>query len=221
MAQQSAVSDAEAAEDISADNGRILSLSDGVFAFAMTLMVLQFDTPSPERVAAGKLARSVIDHWPSLISYTLTFSVVANYWVVHHRTFHFIKAHDAGLIWINIAFLLCVSFLPFPTDVMGEYDRSGFAAGFYSACMVLTSAILTLMWWYVSRQRRLMHDNVNERMVRYYLLRGFTTSGVFLLSIPLAAVNVDMTRCFWLVLIPAHHLLAGRYRDVGGRIVGF
>src|SRR5688500_1660825 len=94
------------------DNGRMLSLSDSVFAFAMTLMVLSFDTPDPQRVSNAALRAFILHQWPSLIAYVITFSVVANYWAVHHRTFRYIRSHDMVLVWINIAFLFCISLLP-------------------------------------------------------------------------------------------------------------
>lgn len=123
--QSAASADADRSQP---DNGRILSLSDSVFAFAMTLMVLQFNTPDPDRVRSGALRGFIVEQWPSLISYGVTFLIVANFWVIHHRTFRYIRAHDTALVWINILFLLCISFLPFPTEVMGEYDRAPFAA---------------------------------------------------------------------------------------------
>ena len=95
-----------ATEDGDFDSARISGLSDSVFAFAMTLMVLQFDTPSPETVAAGRLARDVIRQWQSLLAYVITFLVVASFWVAHHRTFRYIRSSDAAVVWLNILFLL-------------------------------------------------------------------------------------------------------------------
>lgn len=216
MTDQAPVSGPAALGDVNADNSRILSLSDSVFAFAMTLMVLQFDTPTPDKVAVSSLARVVLEQWPSLVSYVITFLVIANYWAIHHRTFRYIKANDAGLVWINILFLLCISFLPFPTDVMGEYDHVSFAVVFYSASMAITSLVLTLLWAYVGRQRRLVHDTVDDRLILFSIWRGLGTAGIFLLSIPIAYVNVPWARTSWLLLIGFHYVMAWLYRGDAG-----
>jgi uncharacterized membrane protein len=202
------------------DNGRIISLSDGVFAFAMTLMVLQFDTPDPERVSPGALRSYILDQWPSLISYIITFSVIANYWVIHHRVFRYIRTHDTALMWINILFLLCISFLPFPTDVMGEYHETVFAVQFYGLAMAVTSAVMTGLWLYLSRQRQLLHDSCDERTVRYQLYRGVATCVVFLLSVATTLVDVRIAWVCWTLLFPAHRFLAVSYRARQAGAVG-
>ena len=194
------------------DNGRIISLSDGVFAFAMTLMVLQFDTPEPEQVSPGALRAYILDQWPSLISYIITFSVIANYWVIHHRTFRYIRTHDTALMWINTLLLLCISFLPFPTDVMGDYHETVFAVQFYGLAMAITSAVMTGLWLYLARQRRLLHDSCDERTVRYQLHRGVATCAVFLLSVATTLVDVRLAWLCWMLLFPAHRILAPSYR---------
>lgn len=207
-------------DDDEVDNGRIISLSDGVFAFAMTLMVLQFDTPDPERVSPSALRSDILNQWPSLLSYIITFCVIANYWVIHHRTFRYIRTHDTALMWINILFLLCISFLPFPTDVMGDYHETVFAVQFYGLAMAATSAVMTGLWLYLARQRQLLHDSCDERTVRYHLYRGIATSAVFLLSVAVTLVDVRTAWVCWTLLFPVHQLLAASYRAHQREAVG-
>jgi uncharacterized membrane protein len=196
------------ADDGDLDNGRIISLSDGIFAFAMTLMVLQFNEPDPEKVSGAALRRYVLEQWPSLFSYVLTFFVVANYWVIHHRTFRYIRTHDMVLVWINIAFLLCVSFLPFPTNVMGDYYRAPFATQFYAAAMAVTSAVMGVLWFYLGRQRHLLQEGCDERTIRHGTVRALATCAIFLGSIPVAHFDVDAARLCWALLFPAHFFIA-------------
>lgn len=210
-AQSSSTGSNDEPPDDALDNGRILSLSDGVFAFALTLMVLQFDTPEPAKVAASALSTEVLEQWPSFVAYAITFFVIANYWAVHHRTFRYIRSHDATVIWINILFLLCISFLPFPTDVMGEYDQAAFATIFYALWMTVTSLVLTGLWAYVGHQRRLLHDTCDADTIRYNVCRGLFTAGVFLFSMPFTAIDADLARVTWLLLFPGHYLLARQF----------
>lgn len=198
--------------DTDSDNDRIISLSDGVFAFAMTLMVLQFDTPTPDRVAESSLRREVLAQWPALLSYALTFFVIANYWIVHHRMFNLIRAHDMGLVWLNILLLFSISFLPFPTDVMGEYASNSFAVVLYALAMSATSLLSTVIWWYVSRRPRLLIGSVTPTLARYHLLRGIGVTGIFLTSAGIAQFDTTVARFFWLTLFVYQRALAQVYR---------
>jgi uncharacterized membrane protein len=201
------------AADDDPSNDRIISLSDGIFAFAMTLMVLQFDLPAPGRVAAGALRHDVLSQWPALISYAISYFVIANYWIVHHRMFRLIRTHDTGLIWINVAFLFSISFLPFPTDVVGEYRNEPFAVAFYALAMAATSLLSTVLWWYVSRRPRLLTSSVTRELARYHLLRGICVTAIFLASAALARIDTTLAQCSWFALFPVLFALSRVYRD--------
>jgi uncharacterized membrane protein len=164
----------------------------------MTLMVLQFDTPNPDSVSAGALHEAVLKQWPSFLSYALTFAVVANYWIVHHRTFNFIRSHDMGLMWLNIGLLFSISFLPFPTDVAGEYPDSPFAVTFYACAMAATSLLSTLIWLYVTHRPRLLVSSVTPTVARYHVFRGLGVMSIFLGSIAVAQWSTDVARMCWL-----------------------
>ena len=192
-----------------ANNSRILSLSDGVFAFAMTVMVLTLDVPNVEKVTPAQLPRSVLDQWPQFLSYSITFLVIAQFWNAHHRVFDYIRGHDDILRWLNILFLFCISFLPFPTDLVGDYHNVQFAIVFYDLSMIVTSAALSALWWYASHGRRFVHEHIPPRRVSYMRLRSLIVPAVFLLSIMLSFVNLAAARFAWL-LFPLLELAARR-----------
>jgi uncharacterized membrane protein len=94
---------------------RVTAFSDGVFAVAITLLVLSLQPPQlSDAVAAHHLARAVLDLWPKLLSYMLSFVIVGIYWVSHHNTFALFRRVDRALLWINLLFLMCVAFVPLP-----------------------------------------------------------------------------------------------------------
>jgi uncharacterized membrane protein len=102
---------------IEGDRGldRILALSDGVFAIAITLLVLNIEVPQiPEELVSEELPGELLDLWPKFLSYMIRFVVILFYWTAHHSIFGVIKDHDRGLIWLNSLFLMCVVFCPFP-----------------------------------------------------------------------------------------------------------
>jgi len=126
---------------------RIEAFSDGVFAIAMTLLVLQISVPEiPEALVAIELPRKLLALWPAkLLSYAMSFVLIGIYWVTHHITFHHIKRSDPVLLWLNILFLMCVSFIPFPTALIGQYLHQQLPVLIYSATLGITGLVSQLL----------------------------------------------------------------------------
>lgn len=94
---------------------RIIFFSDAIFAIVMTLLIL--DIPVPEiapGLAQAELPSRVLELWPKFFSYVLSFLVIGTYWLAHHGTYRYIESYDRGLMWLNLLFLLSISFVPFP-----------------------------------------------------------------------------------------------------------
>src|SRR5215813_10137818 len=102
--------------------GRILALSDGVFAIAITLLIIAIGIPATTSDAG--LPEALLGLWPRYLAYVLSFLVIARFWVTHHLAFRLIARYDATLVWLNLLLLMLVAFLPFPTAVLGEHFGS-------------------------------------------------------------------------------------------------
>src|ERR1700737_1299223 len=103
---------------------RIEALTDGVFAVAMTLLVLDIKVPElPQPMATDELLRQLLALWPKFLSYVISFVILGVYWVGHHVQLSFIRRADRPLLWINILFLLWVALVPFSTALLGEYAK--------------------------------------------------------------------------------------------------
>ena len=99
--------------------GRILALSDGVFAIAITLLIIAIAIPAT--TSDADLPKALLSLWPRYLAYVLSFLVIARFWVTHHLAFRLINRYDATLVWLNLLLLMFVAFLPFPTAVLGEH----------------------------------------------------------------------------------------------------
>ena len=192
------------------DNGRLLQLSDGVFAVAITLLVFGLNAPNPRSVPPAQLAGALRDQAPHIVSFALSFIVIGQFWTIHHRIFRYVKSHDGGLIWLNMALLLAVSFLPYPTTVMGSYSSSPLAVALYGASMGVTSLLQNALWLYARHDPRLTHEVIPARVTRYYPLRGFSSALVFLLSIPLAWLHPRVAQASWLLIPVAFFVISRR-----------
>jgi uncharacterized membrane protein len=104
---------------------RIEALTDGVFAVAMTLLVLDIKVPELEPpLATAELPLKLLALWPKFLSYLISFVILGIYWVGHHIQLSFIRRADRPLLWINILFLLWVALVPFSTALLSEYAKT-------------------------------------------------------------------------------------------------
>ena len=122
---------------------RLLALSDGVVAIAITLLVLQLNVPAPATLhhpnSASELASSLGKGADQLVSYVISFYVVSQFWLVHHRVFRQITGHQEGLAWWNFAFLFTITAMPFTSSLRGQYGGNPLAVGIFAVNMLLAS----------------------------------------------------------------------------------
>jgi uncharacterized membrane protein len=149
---------------------RLLFLVDGVFAIALTLLAVELRLPEAAAHAEGRaLLAALLGAWPRVLSFATSFTVIATYWAVHHRLFQFVRRVDARLLWLSLAQLGCIAFLPFPTAVIGEHPADAVAADFYFASVLTTSLVSAGVWWYASAGHRLVDPALPPRVARHYL----------------------------------------------------
>jgi uncharacterized membrane protein len=104
---------------VTLSKSRIEALSDGVFAIALTLLVLKLEVPEHHH-SNQEMLRQLLDLYPQFVSYVVTFLIAGGFWYLHHLTFHFIRYVNGFLVWINLLFLMFVSLLPFSAGLMGH-----------------------------------------------------------------------------------------------------
>ncbi len=188
--------------------GRLEAFSDGVFAIAITLLVLDLAVPSRGELAGRSLAGALGEEWPSYFAYLVSFAVIGIIWVNHHGMCRLIRQADRLVLFANLFLLLTVSVIPFPTRLLAEYltarGDSHVAAAIYSASMLAMAIAFTLMFLAISRDARLLHVPLDRARVRS-TLRSFSLGGVFYLAtIGLSFVSAVLT-------LVVHALLAAYY----------
>ena len=189
--------DDEAAEE---GIGRILALSDGVFAIAITLLIL--DIAVPATTSDAGLPKALLALWPRYLAYVLSFLVIARFWVAHHQAFRLIGRYDAVLVWLNLLLLMFVAFLPFPTAVLGEHNGTPAAAVLYAAAVVLAGTASVAYWWYASGRGRLLRPDTGRARVRALRARGLVGPVFFALTLPIAAFAPYVAEILWFLVFP-------------------
>jgi uncharacterized membrane protein len=196
---------AEAAErgrEAGRDRDRIVNLSDGVFAIAITLLVLDIRVPDiPENMVASELPAALLALWPKYLGYVLSFVVISTFWTIHHSIFRPIRIYDRGLLYLNFLFLMFVAFVPFPTSLLGEYGDRRLPVAIYAGTLAVGRLLLTAIHWYSARNDQLLHEVQDPADVRFYLIRGLSLSVIFLLSIGVSFFSVSAAIWSWVAMI--------------------
>jgi uncharacterized membrane protein len=171
------------------ETGRVEAFSDGVFAIAITLLILAVGIE--ESLAHGTVKHHLLHLWPAYIAYAVSFLTVGIMWVNHHTIFrHFVRV-DRPLLLLNILLLMCISFTPFPTRVVADHatndaDRTA-AAVLYGLTMTLTAICFFAVWYYGSR--RLLRAGTDMREVSGITRSYLPGAPIYALATAIAFVN--------------------------------
>jgi uncharacterized membrane protein len=185
------------------DVSRLLALSDGVFAIAMTLLVL--DIPAPQRLVEhtdAALAQALRQVVPNLVAFGLSFVLVALYWITHRRLFRDIARSSARLVQLNVAMLLLVCLVPFTSAVLSRYGDLSSAIIVYAANLGALGLVLTGLQ-VESWRSGLLVPRPSAADHRWSIIRGVVSAAVFLSSMVLALAAgryVQFVPFFWLAL---------------------
>jgi uncharacterized membrane protein len=177
---------------------RLEAFSDGVFAIAITLLVLDLSVPARSELAGRSLAAALGQEWPSFAAYLVSFLVIGIIWINHHTMCTLMRRVDRVVLFANLLLLLLVSVIPFPTRVLAEYLTEGhsdahIAAAFYSATMFVLGVAFTGLFLAITRDGRLMHRPVDRAITRATMRRFSIGSIVYLATVGLSFASAVLT----------------------------
>jgi uncharacterized membrane protein len=164
---------------------RIEAFSDGVFAVAITLLVLNFKVTG---LSLAYLRVQVLAQWPHLLAYVLSFVIVGVYWVAHHNLFHFLAHTNRALLWLNNFFLMTIAFLPFPAGLLGEYPSAQISIVIYGCTLMAANSFLTLTWTYAGRASLLV-PGTPSAFHRFATQITFAPVIVYAIAVAISFVN--------------------------------
>lgn len=185
---------------------RIVFFSDGVFAIAITLLALEIHLPDIAGLSNAELLKELLSIWPKYLSFMVSFLVIGNFWLIHHRQFRYIKRYDTRLIFINLFVLMAIAFIPFPTVIISE-NGNRTATIFYALTMCAVGLLLTMLWLYASNKNHLVALDLEPAIVRRGILRNLSAPVIFLLSIGVAHINPEFAKFSWILIAPAVFLV--------------
>jgi uncharacterized membrane protein len=191
---------------------RLIAFSDGIFAIAITLLVFNLKIPRLPAGSGAGLSRTIIDMVPQFLTYIMSFLLIAVFWFIHHHIFSHIHRVDNAFIWLNVAYLLGISFLPFPSALLGAYPDERFSLLFYIGCLSFVGCMLLSIWGYASYKHRLIEKDLSRAAINYFFWRGISSQIIFLITALLALIHLSWGKHFLFVLIPVQLLMQRIYK---------
>lgn len=187
--------------------GRLLALSDGVFAIAMTLLVLSIPVPElGDNPANWQVTNAILNLAPNLTAFAVSFIIVGNYWTAHHRTFRRGERVDGRLLFMNLVVLLFVCLVPFSTDVLLHYGYAITAIEVYYGNLTIIGIAFAVLANY-GHVKRLVPLGSRQEAIRRNL-RGLTPAVAFAGAMVIGLFAPRLAGPYgWLLLLPANLIL--------------
>jgi uncharacterized membrane protein len=187
---------------------RMEAFSDGVFAIAATLLVLEIGVGTG---ADQHLGRALVDLWPSYLAYATSFLIIGIIWVNHHECMACMARVNRTMLFINIVFLMVVAFIPFPTKLVADHlQRSGEHAAVYAYVITLIAmSVLYNVWWrYARHDRRLIAESVPQSRVDA-ISRAFDPGAALYLIVLVVAFFSPLASVILTLILAAFYIPAG------------
>jgi len=188
-------------KDLGLTTHRIEALTDGVFAIAMTLLVLNLGLPQiNEGLSQSGLHTLLLQQSHKFFNYALSFILLAIFWIIHHQEFHYIKRTNRLHLWINVFILMFVALIPFSTTLIGDFPDDWMAELFFGGNLFIIGILFQFNWFYSTFRRRLVDHDIDPKKVRAGMRRGMVTPAVALLAMILALVDTPITTHIYLLI---------------------
>lgn len=170
---------------------RIETLVDGIFAIAMTLLVLSLNVPQiPYPATNAIILKSLLGMSQQFFIYVMSFLLLASFWRINHSQFYIIKKTDQTILWINVIWLLLVALVPFSTNLIGDYGYLMVPVIFFDLNLFLIGVMFNLNWYYVNR-KGFIDENVDPKIIEYRKKINLALPITALIAIGLTSISPE------------------------------
>src|ERR687898_925669 len=192
--------------------GHVINFGDAIFAFSITFMAVTIQIPNlPENLSEAQIIQNLIGELgPRFAIYVISFFVIGLYWISYHQIFNHIVGSHVIIVWLNLVFLFFITIIPFAVDLQVDY-------GFYQVIFILYALVLTFgglmltLIWLDARKNRLIDNTMSHTEIQNVLLESILLPSVFVISILISIVDLQIAYYFWMVIIPAKIIIRKRY----------
>jgi uncharacterized membrane protein len=183
-------------------------LTDGVYAIVMTLLVLEITVPelTHSEVAAGELPKTLLELWPVILSYGMSFILLGFFWIYHHIQFHYIKRADRVFVWLTVLYLMFVAFIPFSTALLGEYYEQQISVVIYGINIAIVAFWTHVQWRYATKYHRLVDSDLDPTFSKVLSRSSLIGPIFYLIAVALSFVSIWVSLVMF-IAIPLYYLI--------------
>lgn len=184
------------------DTARLETLVDGIFAIAMTLLVLTLVVPDLSgQLSNAALTNALVNLLPNFIAVFVSFLLLAIFWKIHHRTFKQIDHMDGILLWINVIWLLFIVMVPFSSTLTGDYGQFPVSHIFFNINMLGIAVLLYINWAYAAH-KKFIHEKITQEQINFTKKINTVFIIVVLIAIGLSHLIPQYAEVVYLILLP-------------------
>jgi uncharacterized membrane protein len=192
------------------NTARLETLTDGIFAIAMTLLVLELHPPL-NVLSPADFYNQVLGQWPSLLGFGLSFIILGMFWVAHQTEFKFIKKLDNTLIWLNIFYLLFVSLLPFSTALLGQYYFLQLAVVIYGLHLIVMVLLQYWTWHHSYNHAALVKEDIPQGLDRLSKRLCYLAVTAYMIALLISFVSLPITLIIY-AIVPLPYIFGWIYK---------
>ena len=194
---------------------RIILFSDAVFAIAITLLVLEIKVPHVGNDPKNTLINILISMTPKFIGFFISFFVIGQYWIVHHKLFGFVDNYNGGLLWLNLIFLLSIVLMPFSTALYSENIKINLAFVIYCSNIFTSGIIAFILWRFIgSAKRNLSELSQHKELLSYFSIRSLVIAFSFGAGVIISIFDPTTAKFSPVLIFPALKIINSKYKSV-------
>lgn len=194
---------------------RMILFSDAVFAIAITLLVLEIKVPHVNENPDQSLLKILLSMTPKFIGFFISFFVIGQYWIVHHKLFGFVENYNGGLLWLNLIFLLSIVLMPFSTALYSENVKSTLSFVIYCGNIFASGFIAFILWRYIGSGKRTLSElNEHKELLAYFSIRSLIISFAFGAGALISIIDPVIAKFSPVLIFPALKFINAKYNTV-------
>ncbi len=189
---------------------RIGTLTDGVFAIVMTILVLEITVPQiSHSEAAIELPKQLLELWPVIQSYGTSFIILGLFWIAHDYQFHYVKRANRTFLWITIFYLMFIAFVPFSTSLIGEYGDQQISVIIYAVNISIIGFWEYIRWKYATKDHQLVDSDLNRTFITKMSRRFLLGPTIYLIAVAISFVSTQLSLVMF-IATPLYFLVSAR-----------
>jgi len=189
---------------------RIETLTDGVFAIVMTILVLEITVPQiSHSETAIELPKQLLELWPVIQSYGTSFIILGFFWIAHDYQFHYVKRANRTFLWITIFYLMFIAFVPFSTSIIGEYGDQQISVIIYAVNISIIGFWEYIRWKYATKDHQLVDSDLNPTFITKMSRRFLLGPTIYLIAVAISFVSTQLSLVMF-IATPLYFLVSAR-----------